>query len=104
FLVILAFNAWNNDAVITVLFQAATYTYGPLMGLFFFWLLTNYNVKGIFVTVICILAPLISFILDYNSELWFNGLKLGYMTLAINGGLTFLGLYFIKTNLHDKAY
>lgn len=104
FLVILAFNAWNNDAVITVLFQAATYTYGPLMGLFFFGLLTNYNVKGIFVPVICILAPLISFILDYNSELWFNGLKLGYMTLAINGGLTFLGLYFIKTNLHDKAY
>lgn len=104
FLVILAFNAWNNDAVITILFQAATYTYGPLMGLFFFGILTKYNVRGIYVPIICVLAPVISFILDYNSGTWFNGLDLGYMTLAINGILTFLGLYLIKTTRHDKSY
>src|SRR5699024_5001718 len=62
FVVIIIFNAWNDDAVITVLFKAATYTYGPLMGLFFFGILTRYRVRGVWVPVVCILAPLISFI------------------------------------------
>lgn len=102
FLLILAFNAWNNEAVITKLFQAATYTYGPLMGLFFFGLMTKHKVKGFWVPIICILSPIICFIIDYNSQEWFNGLKLGYMTLALNGILTFVGLYLIKKHSHEE--
>lgn len=91
FLIILAFNAINDDSVINSIFRAAGYTYGPLLGLFSFGLLTKRSVRDKYVLPICIAAPLLSYVIDLNSGGWF-----GFFVLALNGALTFLGLSLIS--------
>ncbi len=51
----------NNDAVIRNLFKVAGYTYGPLLGLFAFGLLTRWNIKDKWVPVVCVLSPAIAY-------------------------------------------
>jgi len=96
FLMILIFNALNNSAVITLLFQVAAYTYGPLLGLFVFGMATKLKVRDHLVLPICLLAPVLTFLLDYFSEQILAGFKFGFLTIALNGLLTFLGLLAIS--------
>jgi urea transporter len=75
----------------------AGYTYGPLLGLFFFGILTKRKLNtGYGVTLVCLLAPSICYILGKNAASWFNGYQIGFEMLLINGLLTFLGLYLIS--------
>jgi Na+/proline symporter len=90
------FHASSDKSVINLLFKAAGFTYGPLLGLFAFGLLTKRVVQEKWVLPICIIAPIISFILDQQSANIFNGFKFGFLILAVNGLLTFLGLYAIS--------
>lgn len=153
--VILAFRQINNDAIITQLFKAAGYTYGPLLGLFAFGLFTSLKVRekvyfdnarvvvpvlsilsviliGVLayfvgyryftiscillactflsrrtremlfmengravipvLLLVCVAAPVISMVVDYNSAELLRGFKFGFLILAFNGLLTFLGL------------
>lgn len=90
---ILLFRELNNGAVINELFKAAGLTYGPLLGLFSFGILTRRQVKDHWIPVVCIAAPVISFFLNQNSEAWFNGYQIGFELLPINGLLTFIGLW-----------
>ncbi len=92
FLTILIFRLINNDSVILEVFTAAGYTYGPLLGLYAFGLFTKLPVKDKFVPIICILSPLMSYVISANSAVWFNGFKFGFFILIVNGVLTFLGL------------
>ncbi|MCB0705987.1 MAG: sodium:solute symporter [Saprospiraceae bacterium] len=94
--VILIFNSLNNKSVINQLFIAAGYTYGPLLGLFSFGILTKRFVRDKWVALICILAPILSFLLNYYSDYLFNGFKFGFLVLALNGLITFLGLLLIS--------
>ena len=59
FLVILIFNVINDESVISSLFKAAGYTYGPLLGLYAFGLMTKRKVTDKLVPIICIAAPII---------------------------------------------
>jgi SSS family transporter len=96
-LVIIAFNTIFTDvSVIWELFKAAGYTYGPLLGLFAFGILTKQAIKDKYVWIIAIIAPLISYALNANSALLFNGYKIGFEILIINGLFTFIGLLFIR--------
>ncbi|MEQ8477326.1 sodium:solute symporter [Fulvivirga sp.] len=92
FAVIIIFKSLNNDAVISSVFKAAGYTYGPLLGLYTFGLFTNFKLRDWAVPIVCILSPAISYYLNLNSEQFFNGYKFGFEILLVNGGLTFLGL------------
>ena len=94
--VIVAFNEINDSSVVNAVFKVAGFTYGPLLGLFAFGLLSKKQVKDKFVPIACIAAPIISVILDYNSEAWFNGYKFGFEILLVNAALTCLGLYLLK--------
>jgi len=96
FLVIIIFNILNNDAVINGLFKAAGYTYGPILGLFTFGLTTKLKVRDNWVIVVALLAPLLSFLIDHYSEVWFNGFTFGFFILALNGLLTYLGLWLVS--------
>ncbi|MCO6496453.1 MAG: sodium:solute symporter [Chitinophagaceae bacterium] len=92
-LVILLFNAINNAAVVTAIFKVATYTYGPLIGLFAFVLYA----KGRYVfdkmtPLICIAAPLITYFLDENSRTLLGGYVFAEELIIVNGLLTFIGL------------
>lgn len=91
FLVILIFNAINDDSVINSIFKAAGYTYGPLLGLFSFGLLTKRQVLDKYVLPVCLAAPVLSYFIDIASGSWF-----GFFILALNGALTFIGLFIIS--------
>ncbi len=92
FFVILIFNALNDDSVINAVFKAASYTYGPLLGLFAFGLFTKLRTKDKLVPIIAVLSPVISYFLNMFSEDIFFGYKFGFELLIVNGLLTFTGL------------
>lgn len=102
FIVIVIFKALNNDAIINQLFRAAGYTYGPLLGLFSFGMMTKKSILDKWVWVVCLIAPVLSFVIDSNSTYLFNGFQFGHMIIALNGLLTFVGLFILsklrKTN------
>ncbi|MBN2747602.1 MAG: sodium:solute symporter [Bacteroidales bacterium] len=95
-LIIILFSFINKDSVINELFTVAGYTYGPILGLFSFGLLTKHSIKDQLVIPIVILAPVISLVLDHFSTVVFFGYKFGFEILLINGLLTFIGLWLIK--------
>ena len=96
---IIVFNALNNDSAINAVYSLASYTYGPILGMFVFGMACKKPVNDILVPVVCIAAPLISLVLQKNSEAWFNGYQIGFELLLINAALTVAGLAFlIKRN------
>ncbi|GAA4441523.1 sodium:solute symporter [Ravibacter arvi] len=97
YLVIIVFNKLNSKEVITAVFDLAGYTYGPLLGLFSFGVFTKTAVKDRWVPVVCILAPILTYILSQNSVNWFNGYQIGFERLIINGLITFIGLWLLKS-------
>ena len=96
FIVILIFNEINDESVINSIFKAAGYTYGPLLGLFSFGIFTKYKINDKFVFFVCLISPLISYLINIYSEELLFGYRFGFEILLLNGLLTFLGLYFIK--------
>ena len=96
FAVILFFNQLNSDAVINQIFIAAGYTYGPLLGLFAFGIFTKRIVNDNYVLPLCIAAPVLSYIINSNSEFLLGGFQLGFLILALNGLLTMAGLWVIS--------
>ncbi len=96
FFVILLFNAVNDESVINSVFTAAGYTYGPLLGLFSFGLFTKKPVRDKWVPLICVLSPIVSYVININSERLLGGYKFGFEILLVNGLLTFSGLWLIS--------
>ena len=96
FLVIVGFSMLEKEAIINQLFVAAGYTYGPLLGLFSFGISTKRIVRDNLVIPICIAAPVLSYFINMYSDVLFGGLELGFLILAVNGLLTFIGLYIIS--------
>ena len=89
---IIVFNALNSTSAIDAVYKLGSYTYGPILGLFAFGILTKKQVKDKYVPVVAILAPAICLVLQLNSERWFGGYKFSYELLLLNASLTFLGL------------
>ncbi|MDO5760190.1 MAG: sodium:solute symporter [Bacteroidota bacterium] len=94
-LVIIFYYHNKNEHLIDILYQIASITYGPLLGLFAFGLSNKRKVNDKLVPLICILAPAICFVLNNNSKLWFN-YSFDFELLLLNGLLTYLGLWFIS--------
>ncbi len=95
--VILLFRAFNNDSVISTVFNLAGYTYGPLLGLYAFGLFTRFKVRDQFVPFIAILSPAIIGILDYN-------FTMGFEKLIYNGAIAFVCLLLItKFNFYKRT-
>ncbi len=93
-LFILFFHSLNNQAVIWAVFTFAGYTYGPLLGLFAFGLLTRRTFEDKWAAAICIAAPFLTYGIQYLSKA--AGFDLGFIILLVNGGVTFLGLWAIS--------
>ena len=90
-LFIITFKTINSTSVIDAIYILCSYTYGPLLGLFAFSLLTRRQVNDRWSPWICIASPLICFVID-NMTSQLTGYKFGYELLMLNGGLTFAGL------------
>ncbi len=101
-LVILAFGAIGDGSVINAIYTVAGYTYGPLLGLFFFGILTRRPVRDAWVPFICVLSPVICYILAANSEAWLGGHKIGFELLLYNALLTWLGLWLSGIGLRRR--
>ncbi len=120
FLLVMVFKWIDDKSIIDVILKVAGYTYGPLLGLFAFGILTHRKIKDKYALIVCILSPLIIFGIDFiNNPDWyishfgiaestgaslkafsdklFGGFKLGIEILIFNGLVTFLGLYIIST-------
>jgi len=96
-LVILLFNAVNDASVVSAIFKVATYTYGPLIGLFAFSLYAKKrNVLDKATPIICILAPLACFFIDKYSTFLFDGYVFAEELIIVNGLLTFIGLLLVS--------
>ena len=91
--VILAFGAIRDGSVINAIYTVAGYTYGPLLGLFFFGILTRRRVRDAWVPVICLLSPVICYILSTHSADWFGGYRIGFELLLYNALLSWAGLW-----------
>jgi len=96
FLVILMFRWINDQSVINAVFIIAGYTYGPLLGLYAFGLFTKWQVRDKLVPFLAVSAPIVAFIISYNSEAWLAGYKFGFEILILNGLLMFGGLMAIR--------
>lgn len=119
FLMVMIFKWIDNKSIIDVILKVAGFTYGPLLGLFAFGILTGRTIKDNLSIYVCILAPLIILGIDFiNNVDWyarqlklsdesitevrdlsnsiFGKFKIGYELLIYNGLLTFLGLWLIS--------
>ena len=112
---VLIFKGVNDKLIIDFILKFAGITYGPLLGLFAFGILTRRRLKPPLIWTVCITAPLIALAIDMLSspdwyekklhvqlglatlsEKLFNGYKIGNELILINGILTFLGLLSIS--------
>lgn len=91
---VLAFKALNNTSVIDAIYILCSYTYGPLLGLFSYGLITHRPTCDRLVPYVCVASPLLCLLID-NAVASTTGYKFGYEMLMLNGLLTFLGLYII---------
>lgn len=97
FFVILLFGYINDRSVINQLFKIAGFTYGPLLGLFAFGILTRRAINDPLSLVVCVLSPILVFLLDTYSETWLGGYKFSFELLIVNGFITFVGLWLISS-------
>ena len=98
FIIIIIFYVINDSSVIEAIYKAASFTYGPLLGLFAFGFLTKKRIKDHLAPYVCIASPILTYIINDNSVAWFNGYKFDFELLILNGLITFLGLWAISTN------
>jgi Na+/proline symporter len=113
-LLVFYFKWMDNKSIVDLIFTIAGFTYGPLLGLFAFGIMTKRSLKNYMVPIVCLLAPLIClgitygplimtyFDPNYKVENWLNGYAFGHEMLILNGGLTFTLLYFTSTKA-EKA-
>ena len=82
----------NNDSVIQTVYKVASYTYGPLLGMFCFGIFTKRQVRDRWIPLVVILAPVITWVIDVNSAAWFHGYVFSHERLILNALLTFVGM------------
>ena len=102
---IMIFYKLNNNSIIDIILDLAGYTYGPLLGLFSFGILTKRIIKyNKAIPFICLITPTICYILSNHAKTWFNGFQIGIELLIINGLLTLLGLWIISCKVKIQKY
>lgn len=91
-LVIIIFNKLSNTSAINAVYTLASYTYGPILGMFAFGLACKRRVKDKLVPLVAIAAPALCLVLQLNSERWFGGYKFSYEILLLNAIFVVIGL------------
>jgi SSS family transporter len=93
----------DSSSMIGVILKVAAYTYGPLLGLFTFGILTKRTVNDNLVPYICIASPLLCLLLDKYQKAIFGSFEIGLELLIINGLITFLGLFLVSKKTVQTA-
>ena len=95
-MVVILFKHVLDRNVIDGLLTVASYTYGPLLGLFAFGMFTSYDIKDSKVIWVALAAVGIVFGLGQIPSSVLGGYQIGYELLPLNGLITFLGLILIR--------
>lgn len=95
-LVILLFDAVNNESIVVAVFRVAGYTYGPILGLFVFGMYSKRKVNDKWVPLVGISAPVICFFIAKYSDVLLGGYKFGFELLILNGLITIVGLLILS--------
>ncbi|PBJ05013.1 sodium:solute symporter [Flavobacterium sp. ACN6] len=102
FLVIIVLNSFNDASVVALIFRAASYTYGPLLGLYAFGLLQKSRlVNDKLIPIICIISPILTYFLSENSTQLF-GYTFDNELILINGLFTYIGIYFTSKRTTER--
>ena len=99
---ILAFETWSSTSTIELFYRLASYTYGPLLGLFAFGILSKREVCDRVVPVVAVVAPALCALLDAFSQEWFGGYTFGFEILLLNAGFTIFGLLLFSQRTEQK--
>jgi Na+/proline symporter len=94
-IVILIFNVLNNSDVISAVYKIASYTYGPLLGLFAYGIYTKRNVIDKYVPFICVASPILTYFSVILIEKY-TGYIFGFENLLLNGLITVVGLMIFR--------
>ncbi|MDF2453797.1 MAG: sodium:solute symporter [Bacteroidota bacterium] len=97
-LVIIVFDILNERAIIDTILMLAGYTYGPLLGLFAIGLFTKLHLNDKLVPVICVIAPVVTYILANYVVKTMTTYEIGNELIIINAGITVLGLMLVRKN------
>ncbi len=92
-LLIILFEQWSTKGVIALVFTMASYTYGPLLGMFLFGLMTKRNTNARYIPLWAILSPAVSYLLATNSQQLLGGYTFSYEILIVNAAIMFLGMW-----------
>lgn len=104
FIVILIFNSLTDQSVVSMIFTVASYTYGPLLGLYAFGLfIKSKTVHDKLVPLICVIAPIITFWINSNASKWLSGYVFSVEIIIVNGILTFIGLLLISKTTQENT-
>ena len=95
-LVIILFREINNSSVVNAVLKAVGYTYGPILALFAFGLTTRFQVREKYLFPVCLLSPLLSYIVNLYSEQYLWGYRFGFEILLLNAFICFIGLWLIR--------
>jgi len=95
-LLVMAFKVADNPSMIAVVLKLAGYTYGPLLGLFAFGILTRRTLRDRWVPLVAVSGPALCAVLDFNQGALFGSYRIGLELLLINGMLVFAGLWAIS--------
>lgn len=101
-IVIIVINRLNNTSVIDAVYILASYTYGPILGLFAFGIFTKKRVYDKYIPLVALLSPLLCLILQKNSEKWFNGYVFSYELLIFNALFTCIGLWLLQKKRKNR--
>jgi hypothetical protein len=102
-LLILVFKFVDSASMIGVILKLAGYTYGPLMGLFAFGILTRRTVRDTFVPLVALGAPVLCFLIDVNQAALFGSYQIGLELLVLNAAFVFFGLWVISSASSEVA-
>lgn len=104
FVVIVIFNAINDASVVSMIFRIASYTYGPLLGLYCFGLFVKRRgVMDRLVPVVCVLSPALTYLISENSTTLFAGYVFDNELIILNGLITFIGLLLISNSTTEQT-
>jgi SSS family transporter len=95
-IIVVSFGFTQNRSIIDTIYTIVGYAYGPLLGIFAFGLFTRYQVRDRLVPLVAIISPIICYITNFISTNYYN-YQWGYELLLLNGILTFIGLFSIRS-------
>jgi Na+/proline symporter len=101
-IVIMLFKSINDSNVIQSLFDAAKYTYGPLLGFYFAGMFTKINVQDKMMPLVAIMAPVLSYLINIVARDYFD-INIGFELLLVNGFLTVLGMFIFQDRSKEES-